>query len=158
MESVNINTRYLDVLEGFFYDLSVINQRAVLTKAYRRASKPLAERAKQLAPQGEPRKIKGRYYAGGNLEKSIGIMLVPREIAVLVGARKGGGSKGWHGHLVESGTKERFRKNGGATGRVIGRKFFESAFEQTSEQVYGGIESEWYDELDKYITRVNRKL
>jgi len=144
----NIDIRHLDVLEGFFYDLSTINQRAVLIKAYRRASKPLVRKAKDYAPRGRT----------GNLVHSIGVMAVPRDIAVLVGARKGGGSKGWHGHLVESGTKERFRKDGSSTGRVIGQKFFERAYEQTIEEVYDTIEGEWYEELDKYIKRTNKKL
>lgn len=139
----------LKVLEDFFYDLSVTDQRKVFLTGFRKAARPLVKAAKAGAPKGKT----------GNLEHSIGTMAVTQEIAIIVGARKGGGRyRGWHGHLMEHGTRQRVRKSGGSTGRVIGKKFFETAFYQTQEKMYGEIDREWYQAIDRKIININKKL
>lgn len=146
---VTIKTDQLQILEDFFNDLSAANQRKIFIEGFRKASIPLIAAAKSNAP-----------HRRGILRKSIGTVAIPNEIAILVGAKKSGTYKGWHGHLVENGTVERFRKTkqGATTGKVIGTHFFEQAFNQTQEQVYSTIENEWYNAIDKFIVKTNKKL
>jgi len=146
--NIEFDSYQIQVLEEFFNNLSTTNQRKIFLAGFRRASKPLVRAAKANSP-----------YRRGTLRKSIGTIAVTNEIAILVGAKKSGGYKGWHGHLVESGTTERFRKSkGGApTGTVNATHFFEKAYDQTSPEVFKTIEQEWYNEIDRFIARVNRR-
>lgn len=145
---ISINIDQIKILEDFFKDLSTTDQRKIFLAGFRKAAVPLVARAKADSP-----------YRRGTLRKSIGTVAVPNDIAILVGARKAGTFKGWHGHFVENGTVERFRKSkhNAFTGRVLGTHFFENAFNETQEQVYGAIEQEWYNEIDKFIIRTNRQ-
>ena len=134
----------LNILKNFFKDLSTMNQRKVLLAAFRKSAKPLVKTAKMLVPKDT-----------GGLMKSIGTMAIPREAAILVGAKKG---KGWHGHFTESGTVQRRRKSGGRTGKVRATKWFETAFEMTHKQMYATIDQEYYESINKLIIRTNKKL
>ncbi len=147
----------LRALEELFHDFEVIDQRKIWMSAFRRSAQPLVDAAKANAPIGKTRKRKGTVITGGNLRRSIGVVAMRDEIAVLVGARRGGGYKGWHGHLVESGTRERFTKEGYKRGSVDGKRFFEPAFESTQEQMYDGVAAHWYEEIDKHIIKIQRK-
>jgi len=145
---VTVDTSQIQILEDFFNDLSNADQRKIFMAAYRKAAKPLVMAAKSTVP-----------YRTRTLLRSIGTVEVPQEIAILVGAKKSGQYKGWHGHLVESGTVERFRKkSGGATGKMPVSHFFENAYNATEDQVFGTIEKSWYDEIDKFILKTNKRL
>ena len=139
-----IDYTQIKVLEDFFSKLSHIDQRKIFLAGFRKAGKPLVKAAKANTP------IKT-----GKLQKSIGTMAIPREIAILVGAKK---PKGSHGHLIESGTTERFRKSGGSTGKVKATNFFEQAYDSTSKEVFDTIEKEWYMAIDRFIISTNKKL
>jgi hypothetical protein len=145
---VTIKTDQIKVLEDFFQGLSTVDQRKIFISAYRKASKPIIAAAVAGAPS-----------RSGRLKKSFGTIEIPKDIAILVGAKKGGKYKGWHGHLVENGTVARFRKSkkNASTGRVIGLHYFEQAFNQTEGQAYAAIEQEWYQAIDNYIVRTNKK-
>jgi len=146
---MSIKTDQIKILEDFFQDLSNVNQRRVFIASFRRAAKPLVNAAKT----GAPKKT-------GRLMRSFGTMDVPNEVAILVGSRLSGSNKCWYGHLIESGTKERFRKTKGnaPTGKVTGTLFFERAYNATESQIYDTIEDEWLKEIDRFIIRTNRKL
>ena len=144
--NTTLDTGQIAILEGFFRDLSAVNQRKIFTAGFRKAARPLVKTAKANAPVGRT----------GNLRRSIGTMMMRGGIGIMVGALKQ--RKGWHGHLAESGTTERIRKSGASTGRMPGTQFFERSFDQTSEQVYSDIEKEWYQAIDKFIIRTNKKL
>ena len=145
---ININTSQIQVLEDFFQGLSSINQRKIFMAGFRRASKPLLAAAKAASPVDK-----------GTLRKSFGTMEIPQQVAILVGAKKHGVNKGWHGHLVENGTVQRFRKTkgGASTGKVIGTHFFEDAYNRTEDQVFSQIEQAWYEEIDRFIMKTNKK-
>ena len=139
-----IDTSQLKILEDFFEGLSSVDQTKVFMASFRRAAKPLIAAAKATAPRRT-----------GNLMRSIGAIGMPKEIAIMVGAKL---PKGWHGHIVEGGTGERFRrKSGGATGRMPASHFFETAYNATEKQMYESIEKEWYEEIDKFIIKANRR-
>jgi len=95
------------------------------------ASKPLVEKAKLLAPEGPT----------GHLVDSIGAVkdaakLDSRAIGqVQVGPRRRGGYKGFAGHLVGYGTKERQTKKGANRGKMIPNNFMEKAFNATKEEI-----------------------
>jgi hypothetical protein len=145
---VTIKTDQIKVLEDFFQDLSTVDQRRIFIAAYRKASKPIIAAAVALAPE-----------KSGRLKKSFGTIEIPKDIAILVGAKKGGKYKGWHGRLVENGTTVRYRrtKKNAPTGRVIGLHYFEQAFNQTEGQAYDAIEQEWHQAIDNFIVRTNKK-
>lgn len=87
----------------------------VLGDAHFAAAKPLVEREKLLAPEGPT----------GNLVDSIGAYKVPVKRAnivgeVVVGPQRRGGKRGYAGHLVEFGTRQ--RKNRRGANRGIMRK------------------------------------
>lgn len=144
--NVELKTGQLAVLNDFFRGLSTIDQRKVFAEGFRKSAKPLVDVAKANVPVGRT----------GNLKRSIGTMMLSGGIGIMVGTLRQ--RKGWHGHLVESGTNERVRKSGGATGRMPATHFFERAFETTKEQVYSTIEEEWYKAIDNVIIRTNKKL
>ena len=145
--NIQVNTDQIKVLEDFFYELSNADQRKIFIAGFRKAAKPLVNAARNNAP-----------FNTGNLRRSIGTIEMPQEIAILVGAKKGGSYKGWHGHLVENGTVMRFRKNGGSTGKVVGKHFFENAYNLVEGVMYDRIEDEWFNAIDQYIVKVNKKI
>jgi len=144
--NISFNTSEVRVLEDFFNDLSNVNQRKVFISAFKKAVKPLISLAKLGAPMG----------ATGNLRRSIGSIATPRDISILVGARKGR-YKGWHAHFIENGTMARFRRSGGSTGKIISKPFFEPAFNATEKQMYDSIEKTWLKEINRFITKVNKR-
>ena len=145
---INIDVSQIRLLEDFFSGLSSLDQKKVFTAGFRKAAKPLVAAAKASAP-----------YKTGRLMRSFGTIEMPQDIAILVGAKKSGVKKGWHGHLVENGTAQRFRrsKHNAPTGKITGTHFFENAFNMVSEQMYGSIEQEWYNAIDNFIIKTNRK-
>jgi HK97 gp10 family phage protein len=145
---VKIDTGQVRILEDFFNSLSYTDQRKIFLAGFRRAAKPLIAAAKINVPKRT-----------GTLMRSIGSIEVPQEIAIIVGAKKAGRYKGWHGHLVENGTKERVRrKNKGSTGKMPATHFFENSYNATKEQVFDTIEKEWHNEIYRQIIRINRRL
>jgi len=137
-------------LEQFFNDLSTLDQKKIFIDAFRRVTKPLVARAKANVPKGKT----------GNLLKSLGTMIIPKDIAIFVGAMKGRGKKGWHGHLVENGTVERFRMSetgSGSTGKMVGSHFFERAYVGTDKEIEDGVEEEYYLAIDRAVIRINKK-
>lgn len=134
------------ILEEFFNALALADQQKIFAAGFRRAAKPLTSKAKSNAPR-----------RSGRLEKSIGPIYLKNEIAVVVGARRGGANKGYHGMLVERGTRERIRKNGASTGRMKGQFWFEKAYNSTSGIMDDEISQEWYHAIDRLIIRTNKK-
>ena len=146
MATPTIDTKQIKVLEDFFKNLSAVDQKRVFDAGFRRAAKPLISKAKSNAP-----------YRSGNLRKSIGSIIVKDDLALLVGAKQTGRFRGYHGHLVEDGTKIRRRRSGGSTGSMPATHFFEKAFNATSKEMYDSIEDSWRKEIDNLIVRTNKK-
>jgi len=144
---ITIRTDQIKILEDFFQSLGTTDQRKIFTAGFKKAAKPLLDAMKANVP-----------VKTGSLRKSLGSAMESGTISILVGARTFGAHKGYHGHLVEHGTNNRFRKNGGATGKVQGTHFVDKSFYDTEKQVYGAITDEWYNEIDKFIIRTNTKL
>jgi hypothetical protein len=112
-----------------------------LREAHERAAKPLVERAHFMAP----------VYRTGNLAESIGVVKSKSEVVsglaselglINVGPRRKGKYKGYAGHLVEYGTKDRVTKKGAERGRMPKKPFMEPAWRQTQGQVLGNVSGE----------------
>lgn len=107
----------------------------ILGAAHTAAAKPLIERAKLLAPEGPT----------GNLVDSIGASKVNIKTAkkvgeVRVGPRRKGGFKGFHGHMVEFGTKQRRTRKKNANRGIMPKKpFMRPAFALTKVAVEAAI-------------------
>lgn len=120
------------------------------------AAKPLIEKEKLLAPEGPT----------GNLIDSIGAVKVPlkraREIGeVHVGPRIRRPYRGFHGHLVEFGTKTRelegkgkYRK-GTNRGIMPAKPFVKPALQQTRDRVLARIQN---STAKKIVSTMKRNL
>lgn len=139
-----INISQINMLAEFYNDLSAADKTAIITKSFRKASRPLVATAKANAPTRT-----------GKLRRSIGTSQIRHAIGLFVGAMRPQGS---HGHLIEDGTSERYRKSkgGAATGKINPSRFFERAFESTEAEIYSTLEEDWLMEIDKYIIRLNK--
>lgn len=126
-----------------------LNHR-ILGAANVASAKPLVATAKSLVAKGSTKR----------LEKSIGAVKISTrkstEIGTVhVGPRRGGGHKGYHGHLVEFGTVERFHKSGKSTGIMPKLPFMRPAFERTKDQV---IATQKENIAVKLVAFMKRKL
>ena len=144
---VSIDTSQIEALTGFFNELREADKKKIYAQGFRRASKPLVEATKSLVPRRR-----------GTLAGSIGTIYYYDDVSMVMGARKK--YKGNHGHLIENGTVERFRRSKtgtGRTGKVIGVHFIERAYNATEDKVMDAIEGEWLHAIDRAITRINKK-
>jgi hypothetical protein len=85
-------------LEKTFLEMSEWDQYKMGIAALRKGTKPTEIQAQSNIVHS----------ITGNLKKSVGTIAMRTETAVIIGARKGKGYKGWHGHLVEEGTVDRW--------------------------------------------------
>lgn len=144
--NVTIDTTNFDHLKDFYQNLSLSDQRKVFVGAFRRAANPIVSGYKGVVP-----------VYSGRLKKSIGTMDLRGEVAILIGALRQ--KKGWHGHLIENGTRERFRRtmNNAPTGAVLGTKYFEKIYNANEESVFNEIEKAWLLQIDRMIMKINKK-
>jgi hypothetical protein len=98
--SFTIESPDFDKLEKTFLEMSEWDQYKMGIAALRKGTKPTELQAQSNIVHS----------VTGNLKRSVGTINMIRETAVIVGARKGKGYKGWHGHLVEEGTDFRYAK------------------------------------------------
>jgi len=151
-KGVNIEITAPDMLrlEKMFQKLEYNDQRSVLISAFRKATRPTVDAVRSNAPRKT-----------GNLKRSIGILTARNEIAVILAARRNSGFKGWHGHLVEFGTRERSyttkKGNVHRTGRMDYAKsyggFFTRGVDSTSSEVQNILADEWYKSTDRFIRK-----
>jgi len=140
-------------LKNFFDNSMDFKQRrAVFMSAYRKAAKPLVQETKQNLKSRRKSKA-----AGSNLNKSIGVKAKSKQVMLLVGARTYGNFKGFHGHLLNYGTQERFRKTKSrkrvSTGKMPAMNFWTDALESKTELVGNSIQGEIENALRKWTER-----
>jgi HK97 gp10 family phage protein len=122
----------------------------LLTSAHTNAAKFLVDKAKLLAPEGPT----------GNLVDSIGTQATGTKNQRALGETntgprrgRGKGQRGFAGHLVEYGTKQRKTKKGANRGKMTAEPFMEPAWEQTK----GKVEASINDEVGKALVKFMRK-
>jgi len=136
-------------LERFFYELSDVDKRKVFLESFRKAGKPYIDYVKPQLPRRT-----------GNLQNSLGIKAVAGDISVDIGAFRGSGKKGWHGHLIENGTVERFRKtkNNAPTGRIIADPIWERSYSQKELEMLKQIRDEWFETIYQFGMKRFKKI
>jgi hypothetical protein len=139
-------------LQRLFSELQYKDQRNIVISALRKATKPTVELAKSNI----------HHSVTGNLRKSIGLLTVRNEAAVIVGARKRKPFKGSHGHLVEEGTVDRWAKtwhgkpllNKRFTGKMNASRpyafWMKKAVNTTSEYAVNVMGAEWYNAIERF--------
>jgi hypothetical protein len=120
----------------------------LMQKVHIKAAEPLVTRMHRLSPVGNT----------GDLAESVGIVKLGKKVdesgAIQVGPRKGGGFKGYHGHLVEFGTKKRRTKRSGANRGIMPKfPFVERSWDQTNKEVLARIEKEQSKAVTNYLNR-----
>ena len=142
-------------LDQLFTTLRSSQQRAVMLSNFRKAAKPLIKQTRSNYKSKHSATSKSGTY------KSIGSSARRQNINLRVGARVAGRFKGYHAHILDQGTKERFRttKSGKrvSTGRIVGSKFFTNAVNTSQPQIERSIKDEFYNTLTAYIQRYNKR-
>jgi hypothetical protein len=137
-------------LEETFKNFEYKDKRNILLSAYRKATKPTIDAARDNAPKDHT----------GNLRRSIGLVPIRGEIGVYVGARIRGGFKGYHGYILEHGTRNRMyvTKNNveHKTGHMTRTNFFKNAVASTEDQMIDLVTKEWFAAVDKWIVKNDR--
>lgn len=144
-------------LEAAMADLTKAAGRGVMTRALRNAAQPLKADIVTFAP-----------FNGIKESVAVSTKLDPREkrlsrgqqkstSMVFVGPSYDLGSGGRLAHLFEYGTGPRFRKNGGATGRLAMRPFMRPAWDAYKGKAIDLLKFEMAVEIDKATKRAQRK-
>lgn len=141
---------HIEGVEDLLKEIRKLEERAqkrFLLKGLRAIGKQMVKHAKQNAPVGE---LNDGFHEKGNLRRSIGMKNLTRlgvhNIAVLVGPRVRGGkyARGYHGIMVEKGTKahaiamrrsKKSYKHRGAKSQEFLQKAYE-AIEPIAEQEF----------------------
>jgi hypothetical protein len=143
-------------LDELFNDLRNSQKKSVLISAFRKASKPLVVTTKNNL------RARTKTKATSPLSKSIGVK-AHRSLPILqIGARKGGRFGGFHAHLLESGTNERFYAHKGTgnvhkTGRIRATNFFADAVAKEEKGVIDSVQDQIIESFKKFIRRANAK-
>jgi Bacteriophage HK97-gp10, putative tail-component len=146
--SVKISLSGVAELDRCLKGMPKVLQNNLLQNAHVAAAKPLVVTAKSNAPVGET----------GNLRRSIGIERISRASSggigvVQVGPRRGGGNKGYHGHLIEYG-----KTNRGELGdRTRPNPFMADAFGMTQREVEKNIAFQVGVKVAQYIVRTVKR-
>jgi len=127
---INFSVTGVKELDDCLKQLPLAVSHKILSAANVASAKPLVEKEKLLAPEGPT----------GNLVDSIGAVAqslskVNSVGEVRVGPRRRGRYKGFAGHLVEFGTKQRSTKKGANRGVMPKKPFAAPAFQQTKGQI-----------------------
>lgn len=154
MIDVKIDDRDMVRLRQAFQEMQGADQKKIFNMALRKATKPTVLLAQMNAHIGPPRKGK----VSGNLRRSIGAIIPRYEAAIIIGARRGRGFKGYHGLIVEEGTVDRHyitkRGNIHKTGRMNSgasyAHFLKKAVKETEPQVLNTMGDEWYKAILKF--------
>jgi HK97 gp10 family phage protein len=132
-------------LQGVFNHMDQADKRKIMLSAFKKAVKPTEMVMRDNAPHGKT----------GNLRRSIGTIVMKDQVGVYVGARIKGGYKGYHGHIVEEGTVQRFRKtkNNAPTGKMRYKGFVRAAVKFTEPMVLNTVRDEWDKAIERFIIR-----
>ena len=161
---LDVKSPDLEKLERVFKDMDWKKQKKVVRAAFRKALKPTLSQAKKSVPKGKTK----------NLYNSLGLLFQEDLYKVVLGARIRGQHRGFHAHLVESGTKDRsyvakktvhFRrkdttqwfsiKEGSVvvTGRTKPTRFLWMSVRMTENNTSRILGDEFFKSIEKYHTK-----
>lgn len=152
MESTVLGAKQLLRL---FDELSKSQKRSVVISGFTKASKPMLQTVKNNLIS------RTRAKTSGNLAKSLGVKGVRGKSILHLGARTFGNFKGFHSHLVESGTGERYytTKSGAIhiTGRARPMPWFRPGVKSTEKETAERFIDDTIKSLGEMIKRQNAK-
>lgn len=139
--SIKLSVTGLKEIDEVIKGMPLIMQDRVLKTAHADAAKVLVDVAQAIVPVRK-----------GTLKKSIGVVRVSLKRAgvvglVEVGPRRGGGNRGYHGHLIE------FSKQNRDGSRSKAHPFMQPAFAQTQTQVQNQIAESLAKKLNAFMKR-----
>lgn len=129
-------------LQAKMNNLKDISKHKIVGSAIYKASLPMEQAQKSILNSKTQKKT-------GRLDESIGRIRVPISKAtdvgqVRIGPRVGGKYKGYHGHLIEFGTKERYTKSGKYTGKGPKLPYIQPAYvreiNNVRDQIVGNMQ------------------
>lgn len=140
--SLKVSFTGVKEIDAVLRGMPILLSDKVLAQAHSDAAFPLVAKAHLLAPVGKT----------GNLADSIGVVKVGISRGgnvgqVSVGPRRGGGHRGYHGHLIEYG-----KTNRDGT-RTQPEPFMAPAYEATKSDVERGIADNIGRRLNVFIKR-----
>jgi hypothetical protein len=129
--------------------LPLVFTHKIVGSAIFKSAKPAVDATKMILLTKTKRRT-------GNLVESIGRVRTPIKKAneigeVKVGPRVGGRYKGFHGHLIEFGTKDRYTKANKYTGRGPRLPYIAPAFAQTHKLVLSNVEKNMWIIIRRYL-------
>lgn len=144
-------------LDQFFESMKIADQRRLFIAAWRIATKPLI----QAARQNIGARMRTRSTTN-NLKRSIGFIPMRSRgksvfVSAKVGARKGGSFKGYHGHLFDAGTTNRQTRQGFTRGQMPATRFWKDAETQQTPAIINKTQTHMLNALEKLIERKLKK-
>lgn len=160
---VGVDIAQLEEVKWILKNLDKKISKRYMVDVFRRHSKPLIKRARELAPKSEKKAWATihRHYAKkkvtrktvihkpGDLKRSIkGFVGKSKMGSYWVGAQVGSGKNpdAYYATFVEFGTKERKGR-----GKITGDYFMKTAFVQTKEQIISAIANQLKVDIQQYI-------
>lgn len=144
--SVNIAITGIKELDNVLKMMPRALDDKFMTQVNTERAKVLVQKMKLTAPEGPT----------GNLVDSIGTVKKRKaqELGtVWTGPRRKGGYKGFAGHLLEFGTKQRKNRKGANRGVMHKKPFAKPSFDATKGQIEGGIA----ESVAKVLVRTMRR-
>lgn len=144
----DIDDRDMVRLREAFQEMQTYDQKKIFNAALRKATRPTVIAGQTNAPVGKT----------GNLKRSVGAIVPRNEVAIVIGTRRRGGFKGYHGIIVEEGTIERqyttklgnIHRTGKMNPNGSYAHFLKKAVNQTEPQVLNSMGDEWYKSILKF--------
>ena len=138
-------------LNTFFNSMKRADRYKMVMNAYEIATHPLIDESKGALIRSLKRRSKTQ-----NLYNSLGLVKGKKNgnsnfVEAKVGARKFSPYKGFHGHLVNSGTGPRQTKKGYTRGQIPATNFFTDSVESTQLKVNDELRTAIMSELEKEI-------
>ena len=129
-------------------NLKAVTKHKIMGSALYAAAKPIEDAQKKILSAKTTKRT-------GNLDKSIGRVRVSIRKAnelgtVRIGPRRGGVYRGFHGHLIEFGTKDRYTKKGKYTGRGPSLPFVAPSYNEKMGESRAILGKELYRVINRW--------
>lgn len=145
-------------LDRFFRtSLRPAQQKQIITGAYRKVVKPIIKDARSNLRSRTKKKHTG------NLLRSVGSKIGRgRYWTLTIGARTYGNYKGYHGHLVNSGTDVRYRRTKQGTvvnlGKTVGNHWWDDATINQEGKIQANYHQAVIESLEQFVNRNLRRM
>lgn len=153
--NITAETKMLDDLAKFLHEAGKKNIhpdiKKVVNESHRLAAKPIIKGARN--------RLK-KHKATGNLARSIGFVALSNKNSLRskVGARSFGRFKGYHGYLVNRGSKVRTTKAGANRGSMPGFGYWDDTVRNEGRTSESQMTKHMQDGLEKYMQKQLKRI